>query len=305
MSAAGAERSDVAIQPGRLTGVVQTPGASPVQRPAPALRRPRLSRFRGDIRDLLARARRLESAEPEEYGFDLDTASWLYLITTSFYRWYFRTQVFGIEHLPRGPVILVANHGSHVLSWDGANILTACLLDADPPRLVHGMGGHRLMELPFLGRVASRIGAVDGRRPACTRILEHGGVVLTFPEGIKALARPFRERYQLLQFGSGFVHVALATGAPIVPVAVVGSEEEAPMLANPGWIQRLTRTPVAPITPTLVVPLPVRYRLHFGTPIHVRGPATPDRVADGVAEVRDALIALLARGLRTRPNIFF
>ncbi len=301
----GAERSDAAVRPDRLASLPTPPVVVPAEGAALAPRRPRLFRLRADIRELLARARALESTAPEIYGFNLDTASWLYLITTSFYRWYFRTEVYGIEHLPPGPVMLVANHGSHVLSWDGANILSACLLEADPPRLVHGMGGHRLMELPVLGSVARRIGAVDGGRPACTRILEDGGVVLTFPEGIKALARPFRERYQLLPFGSGFVHVAIATGVPIVPVAVVGAEEEAPMLANPEWIQRLTRTPVAPITPTLVVPLPVRYRLHFGAPMHARGPATPERVAEGVAEVRDALMALLARGLRTRRSVFF
>src|SRR5216683_2888513 len=50
-----------------------------------------------------------------------------------------------LEAIPSGPVLLVANHGSHVLAWDGAMIVTACLLEAEPPRLVHGMGDHRLM----------------------------------------------------------------------------------------------------------------------------------------------------------------
>src|SRR5204863_485533 len=83
-------------------------------------------------------------------------------------------------------------------------------------------------------------------------------------------------------------HVALGTGAPIVPVAVIGPEEEAPLLADPAWLARLVRTPVAPLTPTLVVPLPVKYRIHFGPPLRVRGPAAPDAVARHVAEVRTA-----------------
>src|SRR2546428_617100 len=111
--------------------------------------------------------------------------------------------------------------------------------------------------------------------PPARRVSPRGGAVLTFPEGVKALRRPFRERYRLLEFGHGFMHVALGTGAPIVPVAVIGPEEEAPLLADPAWLARLVRTPVAPLTPTLVVPLPVKYRIHFGPPLRVRGPAAP------------------------------
>src|SRR5207237_5394161 len=173
--------------------------------------------------------------------------------------------------VPDGPVMLVANPGSHVLAWDGAMILTSCLLDADPPRLAHGMAEHRLMELPVLGAAARRIGAVDGRREACQELLRAGGVVLTFPEGTKALGRPFRDRYRLVSFGHGFMHVALATGAPIVPVAVIGAEEEAPLVAHSSWLARLLRLPIAPLSPTVVVPLPVKYRIHFGQPLRCRG----------------------------------
>jgi 1-acyl-sn-glycerol-3-phosphate acyltransferase len=274
-----------------------------ITRDVPARRR----RFglRREVRRRLEIARALERIPPEKFGFTVSAATWLFTITSAFYRWYFRTECFGLEHLPQGAMMLVANHGSHVLSWDGANILSACLLDADPPRLVHGMGHHRLMELPFLGRVAARIGAVDGRRPACLELLSGGATVLTFPEGTKALARSFSRRYQLESFGSGFVHVAMESGVPIVPVAVIGAEEEAPLLANPEWIKRLVRTPVAPVTPTLLIPLPTKYRLHFGEPIYVHGPATPERVVQGAEHVRSALQALINHGLAVRPHIFF
>jgi 1-acyl-sn-glycerol-3-phosphate acyltransferase len=161
------------------------------------------------------------------------------------------------------------------------------------------------MELPVIGAAARRIGAVDGRRDTCADILRAGGAVLTFPEGVKALARPFRERYQLKPFGHGFIHVALATGAPIIPVAVIGAEEEAPLLANPGWLARLVGTPVAPLTPTVVFPLPVKYRLHFGTPLRFRGPATLEVVARHVATVRSALQTLIQQGLTMRRHVFF
>ena len=279
------------------------------RQPSPDLVPPRRRRGLGglfsDVRARLLRARALEAEPPERYGFSVDAATWLFLITGTIYRWYFRTQCFGLQALPDGPMILVANHGSHVLAWDGANIVTGCLLDADPPRLVHGMAHHRLMELPLLGRAARRIGAVDGTRPSCISLLRAGAVVLTFPEGTHALSRSFRQRYHVGPFGRGFAHVALATGVPVVPVAVIGAEEEAPLIANPGWLRRLVRTPVAPITPAVVMPLPVRYRIHFGAPLWLHGPPTPDRVARETERVRRALAGLIQQGLAARRHVFF
>jgi 1-acyl-sn-glycerol-3-phosphate acyltransferase len=272
---------------------------------APPARRKHGLRLRHEVHERLLAARAMEAIPPETFGFSTDTATWLFTITCAMYRWYFRTECFGIENLPSGPLLLVANHGSHVLAWDGANIISACLLDADPPRIAHGMGHHRLMELPFLGRVAARIGAVDGRRPACLSLLRGGATVLTFPEGIRALERSFRDRYRLVSFGRGFVHVALEAGVPIVPVAVIGAEEEMQVLANPNWLKRLLRMPVAPIAATVLLPLPVRYRLHFGAPIHLSGKATPEYVACSAEHVRGQLQALIDRGLAARRHIFF
>jgi 1-acyl-sn-glycerol-3-phosphate acyltransferase len=273
----------------------------------PVWRRARQRRARklGELRERLERARALESVPPEQYGFDLDAAARMYRITSFLYRRYFRTECHGIERLPEGRVMLVANHGSHALAFDGANILTACLLDAEPPRLLHAMADHRLMELPFLGRSARRIGAVDGQRDTCIRMLREGAAVLTFPEGTRAHDRHFRDRYRLAPFGHGFARVALAAHAPIVPVAVIGCEEEAPSLANPRWLRRLMKTHAAPITPTLVVPLPARYRLYFGEPIKLSGPPTEATVTAGVRTVRDALAEMLATGLAARRHVFW
>jgi 1-acyl-sn-glycerol-3-phosphate acyltransferase len=229
----------------------------------------------------------------------------MYRITSWLYRRYFRTECHGIEHLPAGRVVLVANHGSHALAFDGANILTACLLDAEPPRLLRPMADHRLMQLPVLGKSARRIGAVDGDRSECIKLLRENAAVLTFPEGTRAHDRRFRDRYRLAPFGHGFAHVAMAARAPIVPVAVIGCEEEAPSLGNPRWLRRLMKTHAAPITPTLVVPLPARYRLYFGEPIHLSGPATEANVTAGVRTVRDTLGAMLAEGLAARRHVFW
>ena len=278
-------------------------GEAGLARRLPGLRR--FLAFRDEVRSRLLEARALEHRPPERFGFSLDAAARLFLVTGFVYRRYFRVECHGVEAMPSGPVLLVANHGSHALAWDGAMIVTACLLEAEPPRLVHGMGEHRLMDLPVLGAAARRIGAVDGTRPACADLLRGGAAVLTFPEGVRALEKPFRQRYRLCPFGHGFVHVALETRTPIVPVAVIGPEEEAPLLANPRWLARLLGTPTAPLTPTLVLPLPVKYRICFGAPLRLRGPAVPELVAHDVRRVRTTLQELIDRSLTTRRHVFW
>ena len=65
------------------------------------------------------------------------------------------------------------------------------------------------------------------------RLLEQDQLVAVFPEGVKGTGKPFSDRYRLQRFGrGGFVEIALRTGAPIVPVAVVGSEEIYPKLGE-------------------------------------------------------------------------
>jgi len=53
------------------------------------------------------------------------------------------------------------------------------------------------------------------------------------PEGVKGVGKLFRDRYRLARFGrGGFVRLALRTGAPIIPVSVVGAEEIYPNLVR-------------------------------------------------------------------------
>ena len=89
------------------------------------------------------------------------------------------------------------------------------------------------------------------------------------------------------------------------PVAVIGPEEEAPLLANPRWLARLVGTPTAPLTPTLVLPLPAKYHIYFGAPLRLSGPAVPELVAHNVRRVRTTLQDLINRSLVTRRHVFW
>jgi 1-acyl-sn-glycerol-3-phosphate acyltransferase len=122
------------------------------------------------------------------------------------------------------------------------------------------------------------------------------------------------ERYRLQHFGSGFIRMAIATKTPIVPVAVVGSEEQAPAIANLTGLGRLLGMPAFPITLTFpllgplgLLPLPVKYRIYFGKPLRFEGdPDDEDAVIEKkVARVVDTIQAMIDKGLRERPGIFF
>ena len=252
-----------------------------------------------------------------EYGYDPYGLSpeWLRrqaLPGVLLYRYYFRSEVKGIERVPAGRCLLVANHAGQ-LPFDAMMLSTAMLLEAEPPRIARGMGEYWIPRLPFVGTAAARGGALVGTPDNCRHMLENDECVMVFPEGVRGINKPWRKRYQLQRFGQGFVRLALEARAPIVPVGIVGSEEQQPGIANLDRLGRLLGMPAFPLTLTFpwlgplgLLPLPVKYRLHFGEPLEFEGDPTEEDAAIEVrvAVVRRALEELLARGLDERRGIF-
>jgi 1-acyl-sn-glycerol-3-phosphate acyltransferase len=229
------------------------------------------------------------------------------------YRNYFRVETHGIKHVPEGRVLLISNHAGQ-LPFDGAMVQMAMLLEGEPPRLARGMAEYWVSELPFISVLAARTGAVVGTRENCIHMLEAGECVMAFPEGVRGMNKTFSERYRLQRFGLGFMRLALATDTPIVPVAVIGSEEQQPGLFNLERLASLLGMPAFPITPTFpwlgplgLLPLPVKYRIHFGEPMRFQGdPNDEDRNVERlVRDVRSEIEGLFARGLRERGGIFW
>jgi 1-acyl-sn-glycerol-3-phosphate acyltransferase len=211
----------------------------------------------------------------------------------------------GLEHLPRGRVLVIGNHAGQI-AIDACMIGTATVLDADPPRPLRGMGEYWLPTIPFFNVLMARMGGVVGTPKNCVDILEHGEAVIAFPEGVRGMNKPFSERYQLQEFGNGFMRLALQTNTPIVPVAVVGSEEQAPSLGNFMPLARLLKMPAFPLVIT-PFPFPVRYHLYFGEPMEFRGnPNDEDEViVRKVDQVKARIAEMIQRGLRERRGVFF
>jgi glycerol-3-phosphate dehydrogenase (NAD(P)+) len=136
----------------------------------------------------------------------------------AFFMVYFRMQRIGREHVPaKGPVLITANHRSFLDPF-----VIACMA----PRPMYYVAKQELFANPVAAWFLNALGAFPVARGAsdpemiatAKAILGRGDVVLIFAEGTRvrpgALGRPRR----------GVGRLALESGAPVVPVAVIGTE---------------------------------------------------------------------------------
>ena len=247
----------------------------------------------------------------DPFGLDPDTAKYAVMVCAFFHRMYFRSEVHGIENVPEGRVLLIANHSGQ-LPLDGAVIGSAMFLDGEPPRMIRAMVEKWAHSLPFVSTFFSRVGQVVGVPENARRLLEMGEVLLVFPEGTRGISKPFARRYQLEEFGLGFLRLAIETNTPIVPVAVIGAEEQYINVGNLRWAARALGMPVFPVMPQLFVPggqmpLPTKYRLYFGEPMRFSGDPDDDDVVieEKVWVVKQTIQSMLNRGLKERKGLFF
>ncbi|RVU43499.1 acyltransferase family protein [Lujinxingia sediminis] len=250
----------------------------------------------------------------DPFGFEPEFLKYVAPPAIALYRHYFRVETFGIENIPEsGPVLLVANHTGQI-PLDGMMIATAALIDRTPPRMVRSMVERWVPSLPFISKIFARAGQVVGTRENARILLRRGGCILVFPEGQRGINKTYDRAYQLQEFGLGFMRLALATGTPIVPVSVVGAEEQMPAIYDVKSLAKLLGMPAFPITPTWpllgplgALPLPVKYRIYFGEPLRFEGdPDEEDRVVGGhVERVREAISQMIDRGLEERRGVFF
>lgn len=224
--------------------------------------------------------------ETDAFGMDRELIEVVRPFMTFMYGTWWRTTTEGLEYVPDASrALLVANH-SGVLPWDGAMIATAVLEEHASARLVRNLYQDWFNTLPFVASALSSIGQVPGVPENAVRLLEEDELVCVFPEGAKGVGKLYKDRYRLARFGrGGFVQAALRTGAPLVPVAVIGSEEIYPMLANIEPLAKMLRLPFFPVTPFFpwmgllgAIPLPTRWSITFCPPISTEeyGPEAAD-----------------------------
>lgn len=235
-------------------------------------------------------ARRLEDGSHEdEWGFDEGLVEAVRPLLDFLYTRWWRVGSIGIENVPaHGRVLLAANHAG-VLPWDAAMISVGILREHPLPRHARFLALDRTLELPVAGALVRKLGGVAASSYNARRLLGEDRLVTVFPEGSRAAGKPRSERYRVQSFGrGGFVEVALRSAAPIVPVAVVGSEE------------------IGPLGP---LPFPSRWRIEYCPPLETASygaQAADDRtlVLELSERVRATIQARVEQSLATRGPAF-
>jgi 1-acyl-sn-glycerol-3-phosphate acyltransferase len=227
-------------------------------------------------------------------------------LLTWLYRHYFRVKATGVEHVPpRGRAMLVGNHSGGI-AIDGAMVIASMFLELEPPRLAQGMVDKFINRLPIGSSWSMRTGQFPGVPETAVRLLEDDRLLMVFPEGARGTAKLFRERYSLVDFGTGFMRLAMQTRTPIIPLGFVGGGEAIPTVLNAYRLGRALGVPYIPITPYgLALPLPVPLAVHYGAPLRFEGTGAEDDhvIQRNVEQVKEAIQALLAQGRAERPGL--
>ena len=253
-------------------------------------------------RRLAALAHLVEGGAPyDRFGFSPEVTRRAFPLVHALYRAWFRVRSEGIGHLPaEGPAILAANHAG-LLPFDGAMAVLDVVLRTDPPRLPRAVVDRWAGSLPFVNVLFARLGQVVGTRENFADLLDDGQLVLVFPEGMAGVLKRITQRYRVQAFRTGFVELALEKRVPIVPVAIVGSDDQAPILFDLKPVARALGLPAFPLTPTFpwlgplgLMPLPVRYRIVYGEPLEFHRRFGPEAADD------PRLVRYLARQVRRR-----
>ena len=270
-----------------------------------------------DAAERIGRRVRGEYTE-DEWGFDEEFADAVFPFMELLYDRWWRVQATGLSNVPsHGRAMLVGNHSGALFPFDAAMMMTSVLKEHPLPRWPRPLVLNWAFELPYLSFVMRKVGGVPAKPANAERLLEQDNLVMVFPEGVKGTGKPFSERYRLQRFGrGGFIEVALRTGSPIVPVAVVGAEEIYPKVAESQTIANLVGAPFAPITPTFpllgplgLIPLPSRWRIEFCDPVDLSEyppEAAEDRrlVFDLAEQIRETIQAKLYENLVKRGSAF-
>lgn len=144
------------------------------------------------------------------------------------FRLLYRADVSGLEHVPaEGPAILSPNHRS---------FFDTPLIMATAPRPVYFLGKAEYMDRPTTRYLFPAVGMVPIRRDAkkasiaalttAAELLAGGNLVGIYPEGTRS-----RDGY-LHRGHTGVAHLAVMTGAPIIPVGLTGTERVQPVGSN-------------------------------------------------------------------------
>jgi len=241
----------------------------------------------------------------DPYGIDKNDLIRFVSAFAWIYRFYFKVDVYGLDNVPsRGRGVLVGNHSGGV-AIDGAMAMGSLLLDAEPPRLAHAMIDKFIHQFPGASQLMARTGQFTGNPDQAKRLLRDERLILVFPEGARGTAKLAKDADTLVDFGTGFIRLALETNSPIIPFGFVGGGEALPTIANFRRLGRMLGVPYIPVTKWgLLIPKPTRFQLLYGMPMHFEGTGheRDELVSEMVDQVKARIRDLIRQGRALREK---
>lgn len=212
-----------------------------------------------------------------------------------------RVDVDGLERLPPGRALLVANH---TFGFDVA--LAIARIYAETGRVLWTLGEHVWWKVPGARSVARAAGVLDGTQANADAVLSADQLLLVLPGGLREAVKPSELRYRLL-WGHryGFVRAALRNGAPIVPLACLGADDLFDLIGNPYRRAKRLHLGFPLPRPSHLIPIPHLVKLRFivGEPILARGDADdPVALRSVRREIEGALHELIEGELARRAG---
>jgi 1-acyl-sn-glycerol-3-phosphate acyltransferase len=267
--------------------------------------------------DLTDAERDIRRGDVDAYGRSESMRALARRVYDPMYRYWFRAEWEGLEHIPRdGGALLVANHAGAIPA-DAPVLMHG--IEQELQRPVYGLAENLFRAIPFVGTMWSRLGGVAAHPDNAFRLLhDDRQLVLVFPEGTKGTGKLYRDRYKLHRFGrAGFVEIAMRSGVPVIPIAVVGNEEAMPIMFKSRRLAALMNIPYAPVTANMLAfgPLglgmyfPAKFRIRVLPPVHFDVAPDQERypraqVMDEADFIRDAIQDALYEMLRARRSVW-
>ncbi len=257
-------------------------------------------------------------SDVDEWGRSERTRALTRAIYEPIYSKWFRAEWEGLKRIPtEGGALLVANHAGAIPS-DAPVIMHG--IEKELGRPVYGLADYFFRTVPVVGTLWARAGGVSARPANAYRLLkEQRQLALVFPEGTKGPSKSFTDRYQLRRFGrGGFVEIAMRAGVPVIPIAVIGSEEAMPVIMRVPTLAKALGVPYFPITANvlafgplgIVTPFPAKFKLRVLDPVHFDVPADQDRysksrIMEESERIRSQLQEAVYDMLRDRRSVWF
>ncbi len=220
-------------------------------------------------------------------------------------RKYLRLEVEGLENIPtKGKAVVIANHSG----WSGFDAVMIGNEIYKSKKRIPRILAHGAYFLGDVKLIAEKMGLTEASTENGTRLLKKNNIIILFPEGEYGNFKPTSERYHLQEFKRGFVRMAIASQAPIIPTVVIGAEETHINLGTLKFTKYL-KGQIIPI-PLNVLPLPAKWRIKFLAPIKLDGYSEKDLgnhelMTKLAQEVQQKLQTAIDEELKTRKWIYF